>query len=71
MTSKKNPKPRARTRRHGYRGYGSAFAKGASYGGAVHWGRGFAGVEVPAGPSVTLSGPRLFSDERRSKISAS
>ena len=32
-------------RRHGYRGYGSPISRnGESYGGAVHWGRGFAGL---------------------------
>jgi hypothetical protein len=39
-------------RRHGYRGYGSPIGrKGASYGGAVHWGRGFTGIAFPASPS--------------------
>ena len=36
-------------RRHGYRGYGSPIGRrGEGYGGAVHWGRGFAGVTFPA-----------------------
>jgi hypothetical protein len=37
-------RPRKR-RRHGYRGYGSPISRnGETYGGAVHWGRGFAGL---------------------------
>ena len=37
-----------RYRKHGYRGYGSPLSRGSeSYGGAVHWGRGFAGVGAP------------------------
>ncbi len=40
--------PRTHHRRHGYRGYGSGFGRGTdSYGGAVHWGRGFGGVSFP------------------------
>lgn len=39
-----------RRRKHGYRGYGSGFARGtAGYGGAVHWGQGFGGIGVPEG----------------------
>jgi hypothetical protein len=39
-------------RRHGYRGYGSPIGRrGAAYGGAVHWGRGFTGVAFPEIPS--------------------
>jgi len=34
--------------RRGYRGYGSPLARGArEFGGAVHWGRGFAGLGFP------------------------
>ena len=37
-------RPRKR-RRHGYRGFGSPLSRnGETYGGAVHWGRGFAGL---------------------------
>ena len=37
-----------RSRKHGYRGYGSGFDRGTEgYGGAIHWGRGFAGVGTP------------------------
>jgi hypothetical protein len=37
-------------RTYGYRGYGSGFGRGTdSYGGAVHWGRGFGGVGVYGG----------------------
>jgi hypothetical protein len=47
-----SPPAAAKRRRHGYRGYGSPLArKGEGYGGAVHWGRGFAGVSIPALPS--------------------
>ena len=41
---------RTHHRTHGYRGYGSGFGPGTnSYGGAVHWGRGFGGVGVIGG----------------------
>jgi hypothetical protein len=44
-----------RRRTHGYRGYGSGFARGTDqYGGGVHWGRGFAGVGAMEGLSGTL-----------------
>jgi hypothetical protein len=37
-----------RYQKHGYRGYGSGFGRGSEgYGGAIHWGRGFAGVGTP------------------------
>jgi len=49
MVQKKNSGGRGpashRRRIHGYRGYGSGFARGTDqYGGSVHWGSGFAGV---------------------------
>ena len=41
-------KPPQKRHRHGYRGYGSPLArKGESYGGSVHWGRGFSGIGSP------------------------
>jgi BON domain len=41
---------RTHHRTYGYRGYGSGFGRGTdSYGGAVHWGRGFGGVGVVGG----------------------
>ncbi len=52
-------------RRHGYRGYGSGFDRGtASYGGAVHWGRGFGGVGSPEWiGTTTLPQAGLFTAE--------
>ena len=58
MAQKKNLAGGASKRRrtHGYRGYGSGYARGTDgYGGGVHWGRGFAGV----GPMEGLSGSTL------------
>ena len=41
---------RTHHRTYGYRGYGSGFGRGTdSYGGAIHWGRGFGGVGVMGG----------------------
>ncbi len=52
-------------RRHGYRGYGSGFDRGtASYGGAIHWGRGFGGVGSPEWVgTTTLPRAGLFTAE--------
>jgi len=37
-----------KSRRHGYRGYGSPLGRrGRDFGGAVHWGRGFGGLGFP------------------------
>ena len=47
--------PKTKSRRHGYRGYGSPLKKGSDqYGGAVHWGRGFSGVGFPGEDSSLL-----------------
>ena len=35
---------KTRPRRHGYRGFGSPLHEGS---GAIHWGRGFAGIGFP------------------------
>ena len=44
-----------RRRKHGYRGYGSGFARGTEgYGGGVHWGQGFAGVGATGLSSPTV-----------------
>lgn len=53
-----------RPRRHAYRGYGSPLARGARFGGAVHWGGGFAGVGTfePGGEGV-LPRAGIFSYE--------
>ena len=48
-------------RKHGYRGYGSAYSKSGA--GTVHWGRGFGGVEpMGVGSGATLPQAQLFSD---------
>ena len=60
-----NPSTRRRTRRHGYRGYGSEAGRGAeTFGGAIHWGRGFHGVEIPTIGKATLPSPILFGREK-------
>jgi hypothetical protein len=54
-------------RRRGYRGYGSPLGRDAEqFGGAVHWGRGFAGIGFPGESGSML--PReseLFPDDLR------
>jgi len=58
------------TRRHGYRGYGSGIGKdSASYGGRVHWGRGFAGIDIPEGGGDALLESGLFTDQEKEKAS--
>lgn len=53
-TSEKVPR-RMHHRTYGYRGYGSGFGHGTdSYGGAIHWGRGFGGVGVAGGYAGNL-----------------
>ncbi len=48
-TGEKKPH-RMHHRTYGYRGYGSGLGHGTdSYGGAIHWGRGFGGVGVTGG----------------------
>ena len=68
MTQKKNARRsvKAKPRRHGYRGYGSGVSK-AALGGAVHWGKGFTGVEIPDTGSETLLEPGLFTDKEKEK----
>jgi len=57
-----------KTRSHGYRGYGSGTKPGSTFGGAIHWGRGFGGVDVlNAGGSPTLLDPGLFTEEQKGK----
>jgi len=56
-------------RRHGYRGYGSPIGrKGAGYGGAVHWGRGFTGVDFPSSqsPFTEIPTAELLEEKPRS-----
>ena len=59
---------RARVRKHGYRGYGSDPSGGAaSFGGAIHWGRGFNGVEFPGTGRAALAAPILFSADAKDR----
>jgi hypothetical protein len=47
IESAETVRPR-KSRRHGYRGYGSPIARNArDFGGVVHWGRGFGGLGAP------------------------
>ena len=52
-------------RTYGYRGYGSGFGHGSnSYGGAVHWGRGFGGIGMVGGQiGETLPSAGFFDAE--------
>ncbi len=45
-TSMAEQEPQRRHRKHGYRGY----PNGASVGGDIHWGSGFAGIGSMSGP---------------------
>ena len=68
------PAPRRKgkktARRHGYRGYGSGIGRDTgSFGGRVHWGRGFAGVGVSEGGSESLIESGLLTPELKEKIS--
>ena len=65
---KRAAKPKAR--RHGYRGYGSGVSK-ATAGGAVHWGKGFTGVEIPDTGSPNLLEPGLFTEGLKEKTKKS
>ena len=47
--------PRAKSRRHGYRGYGSPLHK--DMGGAIHYPRGFTGVEFQDRSSLLSTVP--------------
>jgi hypothetical protein len=58
-------------RKHGYRGYGSELSRGASFGGAIHWGRGFTGVEIPGTGGSALAEPVLFPSDAKDKRSKS
>ena len=61
---------RKTSRRRGYRGYGSVLGRdSASYGGTVHWGRGFTGVQFPEMGGETLLAAGLFTPERKEKAS--
>ena len=59
--------PRRRTRKHGYRGYGSEASRADSFGGTIHWGRGFHGVEIPGTGRTSLPAPILFERDAREK----
>ncbi|HYB53857.1 MAG TPA: hypothetical protein VEG84_08315 [Thermoanaerobaculia bacterium] len=71
MVEKKKTTGRRGTRKprtHGYSGYGSGKKPGSTFGGAVHWGRGFGGVDVlDAGGSPTLLDPGLFTEDQKEK----
>ena len=65
-TSSSQPKAARKPRKHGYRGYGSGFSKGAT--GTVHIGRGFGGVEpLGAGSGARLPEAELFSDDLKER----
>lgn len=75
MTQKTPPRePRQKgkktVRRHGYRGYGSGIGRDAeTFGGRVHWGRGFAGVSFPQEGSESLLESGLLTPELKEKAS--
>jgi hypothetical protein len=53
--------PRSKSRRHGYRGYGSPLHK--TPGGTIHYPSGFTGVEIPATGRILPERPELPSEE--------
>jgi hypothetical protein len=58
--------PQRKSRKHGYRGYGSGLGKDpASYGGRVHWGTGFAGVEPLSGKRDGFLDANLLDDKEK------
>lgn len=62
------PPRKTKPRKHGYRGYGSGLARDkVTYGGAVHMGRGFAGVEPFTTGRTTLPEVELFSEDLKEK----
>jgi hypothetical protein len=68
MTQTKSAKrtTKAKPRRHGYRGYGSGASRNDA-GGAVHWGKGFTGVEIPDTGRESLLEPGLFTEKEKEK----
>ncbi len=70
MSKEKTPgktSPKTKSRRHGYRGYGSPLRK--DQGGAVHIGRGFSGVEFPGGGPILPPAPEVPARQPREKES--
>ena len=66
MTKDKPPSktsPRTKSRRHGYRGYGSPLHK--EPGGVIHYPRGFTGVEFPDAGPVAPRRAEVVSEELR------
>ena len=53
--------PRTKSRRHGYRGYGSPLHK--EPGGAIHYPRGFTGVEFPDQGPILPRRPEVIPGE--------
>jgi hypothetical protein len=63
-------KGKASPRKHGYRGYGSGAGRNAdSFGGKIHWGRGFTGLEFPDGGGETLLESGLLTPELKERVS--
>lgn len=69
-TRNASPEPKApKARKHGYRGYGSGIGKDpAAYGGRIHWGTGFAGVEPLSGKRDGLLDSGLLTDLQKEEI---
>lgn len=70
MAKQKPPskaKPKTKSRRHGYRGYGSPLHK--EKGGAIHFPRGFTGVEFPDRGSILPEKPETVSEELQEEAS--
>ena len=57
---------RVKRRRHGYRGYGSPLRH--EHTGAIHWGRGFAGVGVASGGGILPPRPDLIPEELHERL---
>jgi hypothetical protein len=57
---------RGKRRRHGYRGYGSPLRH--EHAGAIHWGRGFAGVGFPEGGGILPPRQDLLPEQLRERL---
>jgi hypothetical protein len=72
QTGKGGATAKRKPRKHGYRGYGSPLGKNAaSFGGRVHWGTGFTGVEPLTGSGDTLLKSGLLTEEEKGTIEKS
>ena len=70
MPSNESPVNMNKTKRHrhGYRGYGSPLRR--QHTGAIHWGRGFAGVGAPEEGKILSLRPDVITENLRDRLSS-